>query len=305
MKRMFVPALFCALTLSGGVAPALAADDEFDKVEIKVHKVAGNVYMLEGEGGNIGVSVGPDGIVIVDDEFAPLAPKIKAALHGITDKPVRFVLNTHYHGDHTGGNVVFGEGASIIAHENVRNRLASASKGRNGHERPPAPKTALPVITFRDTVSVHLNGEEIRALHFPSGHTDGDSMILFVGSNVVHTGDDFVTYGYPFIDQSAGGSVRGLVANLEKALTILPADVKVIPGHGPISTLADVKRFLGMLKDAIAAVSGGVKQGKSLEQLKKDKVLAALEPAWGKGFLKADEFIEIIYKDLGAGGGGK
>jgi cyclase len=297
MKRMLFPVL--AVALIWPYAPARAADDEVAKVEIKVHKVAGYVYMLEGEGGNIGVSVGPDGIVIVDDEFAPLAPKIKAALRGITDKPVRFVLNTHYHGDHTGGNVVFGENASIIAHENVRNRLASGSKARNGRERPPAPKVALPVITFRDSVSVHLNGEEIRAIHFPSGHTDGDSMIYFMGSNVVHTGDDFVTYGYPFIDLNAGGSAKGLVANWEKALTLLPADVKVIPGHGPISTLNDVRRFLGMLKDALTAVSGGMKQGKNLEQLKKDKVLAALEPVWGKGFLKADEFIEILYKDLG------
>lgn len=304
MTRMLFFVLAGALWLASGIAPALAADDEFDKVEIKVHKVAGNIYMLEGEGGNIGVSVGPDGIVIVDDEFAPLAPKIKAALRTVgQDKPLRFVLNTHYHGDHTGGNVVFGESAAIIAHENVRNRLASGSKARNGRERPPAPKAALPVITFRDSVSVHLNGEEIRALHFPTGHTDGDSMIYFVGSNVVHTGDDFVTYGYPFIDLSAGGSVKGLVANWEKALTLLPADVKVIPGHGPVSTLADVRRFLGMLKEAIAAVSNGIKQGKNLDQLKKDKVLAALDPAWGKGFMKADEFIEIIYKDLGAGGG--
>ena len=180
----------------------------------------------------------------------------------------------------------------------MRNRLASGSK-RNGRERPPAPKAALPIITFRDSVSVHLNGEEIRALHFPTGHTDGDSMIYFVASNVVHTGDDFVTYGYPFIDLGAGGSVKGLVANWEKALTLLPADVKIIPGHGPISTLADVRRFLGMLKDAIAAVSNGMKQGKSLDQLKKDKVLAALDPTWGKGFFKPDEFIEVIYKDLG------
>ncbi|HEX2568598.1 MAG TPA: MBL fold metallo-hydrolase [Polyangia bacterium] len=297
---MAFSALVGALLLVGRSWPAQAADDEFDKVEIKVHKVAGNIYMLEGEGGNIGVSVGPDGIVIVDDEFAPLAPKIKAALRSVgQDKPLKFVLNTHYHGDHTGGNVVFGESAPIIAHENVRNRLASASKARNGRERPPAPKTALPVITFHDTVSVHINGEEIRAIHFPAGHTDGDSMIYFVGSNVVHTGDDFVTYGYPFIDLAAGGSVKGLVANWDKAFALLPADVKVIPGHGPISTLADVRRFIGMLKDAIAAVSSGMKQGKNLEQLKKDKVLAALEPAWGKGFLKADEFIEIIYKDLG------
>ena len=191
-------------------------------MEIKVTKVAGNVYMLEGSGGNIGVSVGADGIVMVADEFAPLAPKIKAALKGITDRPLKFVLNTHFHGDHTGGNAPFGKDAPIIAHENVRKRLETGAAAN-------APE-ALPVITFNDRASVHLNGEEIRAIHLPNGHTDGDSVIFFTKSNVAHMGDDFVTYGFPFVDVSAGGTVSGMIDGLEKVLTQLPSDVKIFPG---------------------------------------------------------------------------
>src|SRR5579864_1984164 len=172
------------------ILPVYAQQDDFSKVEIKVQKVSGTVYMLEGSGGNICASVGEDGIVIVDDEFLPLAEKIEAALKGIVDKPVKFVINTHWHGDHTGGNPHFGEKAPIIAQENVRKRLSTGGKTMFG-ETPPAPKAALPVITFEDKVSVHLNGEDIRAIHVPQGHTDGDSVIFFPQSNVVHMGDDF------------------------------------------------------------------------------------------------------------------
>src|SRR5712671_5827374 len=182
---------------------AALAQQDFSKVEIKATKVSGQVYMLEGAGGNIGVSVGDDGIVLVDDQFAPLAPKIKAALKEITDKPVKFVLNTHFHGDHTGGNSQFGKEATIIAHENVRKRLELGGTVA-GNEVKPAPKEALPVITFNDRASVHLNGEDIKAIHFPNGHTDGDSVIFFPQANVVHMGDDFVTYGFPFVDAANG-----------------------------------------------------------------------------------------------------
>jgi len=201
------------VTLTFLTAVRLSAQQpDYSKVEIKVQKVSGTVYMLEGLGGNIGASVGDDGIVIVDDEFLPLADKIEAALKGITDKPVKFVLNTHWHGDHTGGNPHFGEKAPIIAQENVRKRLAEGGKTRFG-EVPPAPKAALPVITFEDKVSVHLNGEDIRAIHFPHGHTDGDSVIFFTQSNVVHMGDDFFNGGmFPFIDLDSGGSVQGMIA---------------------------------------------------------------------------------------------
>src|SRR3989475_11083046 len=180
---------------------------DFSKVQIKVSKVSGNIYMLEGQGGNIAASVGEDGIVIVDDQFAPLAEKIQVSLKslGITDKPVRFVINTHYHGDHSGGNAPFANsGSTVIAQDNVRKRLESGGVAGNGGsmkmENKTAGKAALPVITFDHDVTVDLNGEDHRALHFPSGHTDGDSIIFFPKNNVVHMGDDFLRYGLPFID---------------------------------------------------------------------------------------------------------
>src|SRR5690349_17193221 len=215
MRSILAIAAFAAAT-------AFAQQPDYSKVQIKVTKVAGNVYMLEGEGGNIGASVGDDGIVIVDDQFAPLADKIQAALKGVTDKPVRFVINTHYHGDHTGSNGIFQKTAPVIAQDNVRKRLENGGPAGNGgsihHDAKPQPKDALPIITFDHDVTVHLNGEDIRALHFPAGHTDGDSIIFFPKSNVVHMGDDFVTYGFPFIDVESGGSVDGMIAAVEQVI---------------------------------------------------------------------------------------
>ncbi|MGH8185047.1 MAG: MBL fold metallo-hydrolase, partial [Steroidobacteraceae bacterium] len=219
-----------ALVLAGCATLGYAQQQDFSKVEITVTKVAGNVYMLQGAGGNIGASVGEDGIVIVDDQFAPLADKIRAALKGITDKPLRFIINTHYHFDHTGGNLPLHD-ATIVAHDNVRKRMASGTEGGIGgsvlFKQDASPKEALPVITFQNDVTIHVNGEDIRALHYPSGHTDGDSVVFFPKSNVVHMGDDFVTYGFPFVDLHNGGSVKGMAAALEKAIASLPADVKV------------------------------------------------------------------------------
>jgi len=280
---------------------ATAQDQDFSKVQMKVTKVAGSVYMLEGAGGNIGASVGYDGIVIVDDQYAPLADKIKAALQGITDKPVRFVINTHYHGDHTGGNAIFQQTAPIIAQDNVRKRLQEGGTAGNlgavKFESRPAPKEALPIITFDHDVTVHLNGEDIRALHFPSGHTDGDSVIFFPKSNVVHMGDDFVTYGFPFIDLASGGSVEGMIAALEKIVPELPPDVKVIPGHGPISNLDDVRRYVTMLKDTKAVVEKGIQQGKSVDQLKQDNVLAPWQK-WSGDFISSEQWLVTLYNDL-------
>ena len=284
------------LLVLGGTLRLVSAQQDFSKVEIKVHQVAGSVYMLEGSGGNIGVSVGEDGIVIVDDQFAPLAPKIKAALKGISDKPVRFVLNTHFHGDHTGGNAQFGTDATIIAHENVRKRLLEGG-AVVGNPVAPAPKEALPVITFNDRATVHLNGEDIRAIHFPNGHTDGDSVIFFPKSNVVHMGDDFVTYGFPFIDVHNGGSVTGMIAGVEKVLTMVPDDVKIIPGHGAISGPADVRKFLTMLKDTRALVAKASAQGKTAEQMKSEHLLASYED-WNKGFIKSDAWIDLLVADV-------
>jgi|SRR5215469_1724216 len=272
------------------------AQQDFSKVEIKVQKVAGNVYMLQGAGGNIGVSVGDDGIVIVDDQYAPLAPKIQAALKGIADKPLRFVLNTHWHGDHTGGNPFFSQQAPIIAQENVRKRLAAGRKGP-GSEIPPQPTKVLPVITFEDKVSVHLNGEDIQAIHFPKGHTDGDSVIFFPQSNVLHMGDDFITAGFPFVDFNSGGSVHGLIDALHKVVTLVPQDVKVIPGHGQLSTLDDVRAFTKMIEETFSLVSAQVNQGKSADEIKKANVLAAYSK-YSNDFITTDRWIDTIYTEL-------
>ncbi|HEY0565003.1 MAG TPA: MBL fold metallo-hydrolase [Terriglobales bacterium] len=292
MKKAAIPALLCL------AVAALAQDQDFSKVEIKVQKVAGSVYMLQGSGGNIGASVGDDGIVIIDDEFAPLAPKIKAALKGITDKPVRFILNTHYHGDHTGGNAEFAKDGTIIAQDNVRERLAAGSEIKKmGRTTPPAPKDALPIITFNDRATVHLNGEDIRAIHFPHGHTDGDSVIVFPKANVVHMGDDFVTYGFPFVDIENGGSVSGMIAGCEKVLSMVPADAKFIPGHGELSTADDVRKFVTMLKETRAIVAGAAKKGMKPDQMKANKILAKYDQ-YGKGFIKADDWIDALYDDV-------
>jgi glyoxylase-like metal-dependent hydrolase (beta-lactamase superfamily II) len=284
------------LLVAGLTGASALAQQDFSKVQIKATKVAGNVYMLEGSGGNIGVSVGEDGIVLVDDQFAPLATKIKEALKEITDKPIKFVLNTHFHGDHTGGNVKFGAEAPIIAHENVRKRLQEGGKVA-GNPVAPAPKEALPVITFNDRATVHLNGEDIRAIHFPNGHTDGDSVIFFPKSNVVHMGDDFVTYGFPFVDAQSGGSVQGMIAGVEKVLTMVPDDVRIIPGHGPISTSADVRKFIGMLKDTQALVVKAASEGKTADDMKQAHLLAKYEDDYGKGFIKADAWIDLLYAE--------
>jgi cyclase len=304
MSRRFLAVIvFALMTLAISAKPAAAQQEpDWSKVQIKVTKISGNIYMLEGEGGNIAASVGEDGIVIVDDQFAPLADKIQAALKGlgITDKPVRFVINTHYHGDHAGGNVPFANsGSTVIAQDNVRKRLETGGAAGNGGSikmdvKPAADKAALPIITFEHDVTVHLNGEDIRALHFPAGHTDGDSVIFFPKNNVVHMGDDFVRYGFPFVDVASGGSVQGMISAMEKATAQLPADVKVIPGHGQLSNLDDVRAFVKMLKETSAVVEKALKEHKTLEQMKQAKILDPWQK-WSGDFVKTDAFIETLY----------
>jgi len=286
------------------LAAAQEKEPDWSKVQIKVTKVSGNIYMLEGQGGNIAASVGEDGIVIVDDEFAPLAEKIQSALKDlkITDKPVRFVINTHYHGDHSGGNPPFANsGSTIIAQDNVRKRLASGGTAGNGGslkmENKPTEKAALPIITFEHDVTVHLNGEDIRALHFPAGHTDGDSIIYFPKNDVVHMGDDFVRYGFPFIDVASGGSIQGMADGVEKAVAQLPPDVKVIPGHGALSNLDDVRAYVQMLKDTTAAVQKAMAAHKSIDEMIKEKILAPWAK-WSNDFVSQDVFIETIVNSL-------
>jgi cyclase len=286
-----------ALLIALLASPSLAQQD-FSKVEVKATKVNGNIYMLQGSGGNIGVSVGTDGILIVDDQFAPLADKIKAALKTLGDGKLKFVLNTHWHGDHTGGNVVFGPEAPIIAHDNVRKRLATEQKSEVFKRTTPAsPKEALPVITFGQSLSVHFNGEEIRVIHFPQGHTDGDSVIFFSNSNVVHMGDDFFAGRFPFVDLESGGTVQGLVKNVGEIIAKLPADVKIIPGHGPLSSLDDLKQYHRMLTETMSVVQKKMAEGKTVDQIKSEGLPDEWKE-WGTGFIKTDMWLETIYRSL-------
>ena len=274
------------------------AQTDFSKVEIKATKVSGNVYMLQGSGGNIGVSVGADGILIVDDEFAPLADKIKAALKTLGDGKLKFILNTHWHGDHTGGNVVFGPEAPIIAQTNVRKRMSTEQKSELFKSTTPAsPKEALPVITFDQSLSVHFNGEEIRVIHFPQGHTDGDSIIFFTSSNVVHMGDDFFAGSFPFVDLESGGSVEGLAKNIGEVIPKIPAGAKLIPGHGPLSTIDDLKAYHHMLLATIDIVRQRIAAGKSLDDIKKEGLPDEWKP-WAAGFVKTDMWLELVYRSL-------
>ena len=254
---------------------------DWSKVQIKSTKVAGNVYVLEGAGGNIGVSVGEDGILIVDDQFAPLADKIRASLKTLGQGKLRFVLNTHWHGDHTGSNAAFGPEATIVAHNNVRKRMSTEQRSEFFKSTtPPSPKEALPVITFDHALTVHFNGEEIRAIHFPNGHTDGDSIIFFTTSNVVHLGDDFFSGRFPFVDLDSGGSVEGLTKNIGELIPKIPEGAKLIPGHGPISTIDDLKTYHRMLIETTAIVRQKIEAKKTLDQIKSEGLPAEWN-SWG------------------------
>ncbi len=302
MKKILLLVLLSVLLLA---TPALAhkrhrPQQDLSKVQIKTTKIAGNVYLLEGAGGNIGVSVGEDGILIVDDQFAPLADKIRASLKSLNQGKLRFILNTHWHFDHTGGNAVFGPEASIIAHDNVRKRMSTEQRSEFFKSTtPPSPKQALPVITFDQTLTVHFNGEEIRAIHFPNGHTDGDSVIFFTKSNVVHLGDDFFSGSFPFVDLESGGSVAGLTKNIAELITKIPADAKLIPGHGPISTLDDLKAYHRMLVETSGIVRQKIGAGKTLAQIKSEGLPAEWN-SWGNGFIKTDMWLELLHHDLTA-----
>jgi cyclase len=251
-----------------------------------------------GAGGNIGVSAGKDGILIVDDQFAPLADKIRAALKGIDSGKLRFLLNTHFHGDHTGGNESFGSEATIIAQTNVRKRLSTEQRRRD-ETMPAIQEVGWPVVTYDQSISIHWNGEEIKVVHFPHGHTDGDSVIFFTGSNVVHMGDDFFAGRFPFIDTDRCGSLQGLTENVAKVLSMIQDDTKVIPGHGPLSTKADLQKFHTMLTATTAIVKKGMAGGKSLDALKKAGLPAEWDD-WGSGYIKTGPWIETIHASLSA-----
>jgi cyclase len=275
------------LLLSGisAAATVLAQDDRFANVTIETVSVTGNISMLIGSGGNIGVSAGDDGLLIIDDQYAPLAAKIRAALSQLNPDAPKFLLNTHFHGDHTGGNADFGVASIIIAHENVRGRLVAED----------SPSSALPVITFDDDVTVHFNGENITLIHMPRGHTDTDSVVMFEDSNVVHMGDHFFNGGFPFVDLANGGTVQGYLSNLEKALSWIDNETSVIPGHGPLGSKADLLAFYNVVKDTSTTIRVMKSQGISAEEAVTEGLGDEYE-SWGQGFINEQRWIETVFE---------
>ena len=271
------------------------AQQDMSKVEIKPEQLAPGVAVLFGPGGNIGVSYGADGTILIDDQFAPLTAKIQAAVAALGATPVKFLVNTHWHGDHSGGNENLGNaGALIMAHHNVRVRMANDQTTVFGKVKA-SPKAALPVVTYAEGLKLHLNGEEVRVIHMPAAHTDGDSIIHWTSSNVIHMGDlFFFQVTFPFVDGGSGGNVRGIVAAADKALTIANDQTKIIPGHGPVATKADLQKYRDMVAGIIAKVEAGIADGKTVDQIK------AMRPADGygvkaDGFITADRFVETVY----------
>lgn len=273
-----------------------AAQRDFSKVEIKTALVSGSVYMIEGSGGNIGVSAGPDGILMIDDQFAPLADKIREALRKLGGDKPKFILNTHWHPDHTGGNEAFGRDGTIIAHENVRKRLMT-KESIFGQAFEPLAKVGLPVITFDENLVAHFNDEDIRVIHLPNGHTDGDCIVIFTKSNVVHMGDHMVAGAFPFVDLDHGGDVEGMARNVAKVIEMAPAGAKFIPGHGPLSTIDGVKEFHRMLIETTKVVRDKIAAGKSAEQIRREGLPAEWK-SWGDGLIKTDRWLDNVYQSL-------
>jgi len=298
MRRIIFSILAVSLFASSAVAHISAIKGGHAKKvkqqNFKLEKVNGSVHVLFGQGGNIGVSYGADGLMTIDTQFANIVPQIRAELKKLgTDKP-KFVFNTHWHGDHTGGNELFGVDAMIIAHQNVYNRLKNTTEFR-GRERKPTAEVGLPSITYWKGLSVYMNGEQVKAIHFPNGHTDGDSAIFFTKSNVVHLGDTFFVGRFPFVDLASGGSIQGLVGNIGKMIQMIPADAKIIPGHGAVATIDDLKDYHAMLVDTTLAVRKHMKAGKSLEEVKTAGFPDKYKEA-GSGFINQNAWIETIYK---------
>lgn len=289
-------------TILTAICVALAADtitanaQNFDKTEIKTEKLSPTTYVLFGSGGNIGVSVGEDALFLVDDQYAPLTPKILAALKAISDKPVKFVLNTHWHGDHSGGNENMAKaGAILVAQDNARKRMSSEQfSSLFKRTTPPSPKGALPHVTFSTDVTFHINGDEVQGFHVPKAHTDGDTIVHFKNSNVIHMGDTYFNGWYPFIDVSGGGSVEGIVACADKVLAMANDATKIIPGHGPMSNKVELKAYRDMLTTVNTRVKALLKEGKKLEEIQAAKPSAEFDERWGKMFMNPARFIEML-----------
>lgn len=283
--------------LAVGIPAILMAQPALDTVQIRTERLAAGVHVLFGAGGNIGLSVGDDAAFVIDDQFAPLTPKILAAVAAITPQPVRFVVNTHWHFDHTGGNENLGRvGAVIVAHENVRRRMSTEQFIRAINRRePPSPPSALPVVTFPTGVTFHLNGDDIVVTHVPNAHTDGDALIHFTRANVLHLGDLFNMAGLPFVDRSSGGSIHGIIAAAERALAISDDATRIIPGHGRVAGRADLEAWLAMLVALRDRVRAEIAAGRSVEQVLTARITDRYAARWPGGH---ERFVRILYEEL-------
>ena len=292
MKNKFLSAIgtivFIATFFQSGA-------QNYDTVQIITHKITEKIFSLEGAGGNIGVLTGKDGTIIIDDQFAPLSKKIKAALKILNDNPVRFVINTHFHGDHSGGNENFGkDGAVIIAQDNSRSRMTTEQFIAAFNSRTPAaPYDALPKVTFTESVTLHLNGETLQVMHLSNAHTDGDAIIFFKESNVIHTGDVYVRYGLPFIDQPHGGSIDGMIKGTDQIIALANDDTKIIPGHGAIATKKDLIEYRAMLQTLRDRIAGAMSKGKTLTE-----IIASDPTKEYAAVFDRSAFITLVYDSL-------
>ena len=293
MSRV-IPSVLALLLAS----TALAQERDWSRIEVRTQPLVGGVSVLSGAGGNIGVFVSPDGVLLVDDQYAPLTPKIKAAVAALSDKPVKLVLNTHWHGDHVGGNENLAkDGVVIVAHDNVRTRMSAGQVSKFfNRTTPPAAHAALPVLTFERDVTFHLGEETIHALHVDRAHTDGDVIVRFEKANVVHMGDTFFNPNYPIVDIESGGSIDGIIAAADKALPWMDANTKVIPGHGPVTDKAGYTEYQAMLKGVRDAIKPLI--GKPLAEVQAAKPTAPWDAKWGQGSMKPDRFVEVVYNSL-------
>jgi len=301
MRRAFLGLAFCFGVFT--IATPVLAQQDMSNVQITAESLGGGVYMMMGSGGNIGVSVGDDGVFVIDDQFAPLTDKILAAIAVITSEPVRFVFNTHWHGDHTGGNENMGQtGALIVAHENVRQCMSMDQVleriGRPASETPASPEGAWPVVTFTEEVTFHLNGDDMHAVYVPNAHTDGDAIVNFVRANVVHMGDTFFRDRFPFIDTATGGSIDGIIAAAGTGLALMDAETKVIPGHGALSSRENLVEYRDALRTKRNAVAALMEQGMSLEQIQAARPLRAQAAASGQNEAAEGGFVATIHFGL-------
>jgi cyclase len=283
------------------LVPALvAAQPNFDTVTVKATPLRGGVFVITGWGGNIGLSTGNDAAFLVDDQYAPLTPKVLAAVKNVTSQPVRFVVNTHWHFDHTGGNENLGKaGALLVAHENVRRRMSTDQFIEFLKlDVKASPAGALPVVTFTDSITFHINGDDVVAFHVPPAHTDGDAIVYFTKADVVHMGDTFFLNTYPFIDTSTGGNVNGIIAAADRVLAMCTPQTIVIPGHGPAAACADVRTYRNVVATVRDRVRAEMQKGRTLDQIKAAGVSKDYDATWGKGFVPPDRFIELVHRSL-------